>query len=284
MIEMVEALTSTSKYIYHYTPWAKTILKSHTLKFGMYTNTNDPKESKDWEFDIGTNENADLGLYDMAALGAWLSHELKAGARLACFSLDTGPLSGFHLDDIFKRGYCKPRMWAQYAACHTGVCLVFDFAKLERLVKAYFSPGGLVLGGPMQYTDRKVITRLEEKAPYTINVDYLERLGKSEYARSHLMTHYKRFFFEKMQDWRDECEFRWVVFDKRTSGDLFLDFETSLVGMMFGEDSDDSEIGEIKELTSGMGLEYMGLKWKNCSPWYDYRNPRYYTYAKPSPF
>ncbi|MGC2223688.1 MAG: hypothetical protein WA624_15715, partial [Methylocella sp.] len=60
MIEMVETLTSTSKYIYHYTPWAKTILKTHTLKFGMYTHTNDPKESKDWEFDLGTNENADL--------------------------------------------------------------------------------------------------------------------------------------------------------------------------------------------------------------------------------
>ena len=103
-------------------------------------------------------------------------------------------------------------------------------------------------------------------APYTINVDYLKRLGKAEYVRYHLMTNYKRLFFEKMQDWRDECEFRWVVFDKRTSGHLFLNFEDSLVGIVFGESSDDSEIGEIKEMTSGMGLEYMALKWKNCSP------------------
>jgi len=131
----------------------------------------------------------------------------------------------------------------------------------------------------MQYRDRKIFMAIPDMAPFMINVDYLKCLGKAEYARSHLLTHYKRFFFEKMMDWRNECEFRWVVLEKGTSGDLFLKFEDSLVGIMFGEDTDDSEIGEIKEIASDMNLEYMGLRWKNCSPWYDYRNPRYYKYA-----
>ncbi len=279
MMKMIEGLTSPHKYIYHYTRWANVILASRTLKFGMYTNTNDPKEAKDWRFDIGSNEGADVGLYDMPALAAWLSHEIKASTRLACFSLDTSPITGNHMEDIFNRGYCKPRMWAQYAARHTGACLVFDFSKLERLVQAQFSPGGLVFGGPMQYFDRKLFMNTRDKAPFTINLDFLERLGKEEYARAHLLTHYKRFFFEKMKDWRNECEFRWVVLEKGTSGDLFLKFEDSLVGILFGEDTDDSQIGELKEMTSDMSLEYMGLKWNNCSPWYDYRNPRYYIIA-----
>jgi hypothetical protein len=279
MLKMVEGITSPRQYIYHYTPWAKVILTSRTLKFGMYTNTNDPKEAKDWHFDIGTNEKVDVGLYDMTALAAWLTHEVKASTRLACFSLDTPPSTGNHINDIFNRGFCKPRMWAQYAARRTGACLVFDFTRLQRLVDSHFSPRGLLLGGPMQYLDRSVIMSLQDKAPFTINLDFLERLGNEEYARAHLLTNYKRFYFEKMEDWSNECEYRWVVLEKGTSGDLFLKFEDSLVGIMFGEDTDDSEIGEIKEMTSDMNLEYMGLKWRNCSPWYDYRNPRYYIYA-----
>ena len=90
------------------------------------------------------------------------------------------------------------------------------------------------------------------------------------------MTHYKRFFFEKMSDWRDEREFRWVVLEKQTSGDLFLRFEDALVGIVFGDDSDESEIGEIMKMTSDVNLEYIGLKWKNCSPWYDFENPKYF--------
>jgi hypothetical protein len=272
---MIEGVTSADQYIYHYTPVAKVkaILQNRTLQFGMYIKTNDPKESKDWKFDLGTNENADIGRYDMQALGAWLSAQLKANARVACFSLDTPLLSGNHLSDIFKRGFCKPRMWAQYAGCHTGACLVFDFQKLHRLVEEQFPSPFLVIGGPMQYEDRDVIRRWEDTT-YTINVDYLERAGKAEYVKWHLLTYYKRLFFEKMTDWRDEREFRWMIFGSQTD-DLYVKFEDALVGIVFGEESDESEVSEIMKMTSDMSLRYIGLKWKNCSPWYDFGNLKY---------
>jgi Protein of unknown function (DUF2971) len=270
---MIEGVTSANQYIYHYTPCAKPTLQSRTLKFGMYIRTNDPKESKDWEFDLGTNENADIGRYDMQALGAWLSAQLKANARAACFSLDTPPLSGNHLSDIFKRGFCKPRMWAQYAARHTGACLVFDFQKLHWLVEEQFPSPFLVIGGPMQYVDRDVIRRMDETA-YTINIDYLERMGKTEYVKWHLLAYYKRLFFEKMTDWRDEREFRWMIFGSQTD-DLYVKFEDALVGIVFGEESDESEVSEIMKMTSDMSIHYTGLKWKNCSPWYDFGNLKY---------
>ena len=138
---MIEGVTSAEQYIYHYTPFAKAIVESHSLKVGMYIKTNDPKESKHWEFDLGTNEHADLGQYDMKSLGRWLSTELKANTRVACFSLDTAPLGGDHMSDIFKRGFCKPRMWAQYAGFHKGACLVFDYQRLSRLVVERFDSG-----------------------------------------------------------------------------------------------------------------------------------------------
>jgi hypothetical protein len=61
---MIENITSSNQLLYHYTR-ADTafdhILKSRTLQLGSYIGTNDPKETKIWEFDLGTNENRDPG-------------------------------------------------------------------------------------------------------------------------------------------------------------------------------------------------------------------------------
>ncbi len=270
---MIEGVTQANQYLYHYTRCPEVILKGRTLRFGMYTRTNDPKESKVWKFDLGTNQHADLGKYDMDAMGAWLSAELKANARVACFAMDTPPLSGNHLSDIFHRGFCKPRMWAQYAGCHTGSCLVFDYQKLQELIAAQFPSPFLVIGGPVEYVNRDVIPRLEDTA-YTINIDYLGRMGRAEYVKWHLSAYFKRLFFEKMTDWRDEREFRWVIFGGQNN-DQYLKFEDALVGIVLGEDTDQSAINEIMTMTSDMRLRYIGLKWKNCSPWYDFANLTY---------
>jgi hypothetical protein len=282
---MIENLTSTDQFIYHYTS-ARTaldyILKKRSLRFGSYINTNDPKETKTWQFDIGTNEKRDLGKYNMTELSEWLSKELKQKAKLACFSTDTKPLTGDHIADIFKRGYCKPRMWAQYAKKHTGVCLVFDRQKLSELIDAQLGALHLILSGPVKYRDRGIVRNLNEQQ-YMINIDVLESVGPEAYVRSHLLTNQQVLFFEKMNDWKDESEFRWVVFTE-TKAALYLDYKDSLVGIMFGENTEELIIQHIMDLTEARGLRYMGLKWKNCSPWYDYENLRYISGIKNSPW
>ena len=96
---MIEHVTSADSFLYHYTKSSTArdlIFKDRTLQFSSYSKTNDPKEMKAWQFDLGTNENRDLEKYKMDDLSAWLSTELKRVARLACFSMDTGPLTGNH--------------------------------------------------------------------------------------------------------------------------------------------------------------------------------------------
>ena len=77
-----------------------------------------------------------------------------------------------------------------------------------------------------------------------------------------------------MIDWRDEVEWRWVVFSDR-EGDLYLDVRDSVAGLIFGENTEEKVVQDLMDLTEGWGLRYMGLKWKNSSPWYDYGNLRY---------
>lgn len=274
---MIENVNDANALLYHYTTASKAreyILKNRSLMLGNYTKTNDPKETKTWQFNLGTNGERDLGAYNMAEESAWLSQELKHRARLACFCMDRGPLSGNHIDDIFRRGFCKPRMWAQYADKHSGVCLVFDRRRLTKAIDEQIGASHLVMSGPIKYLDREIVQNLYKEQQYMINTDVLEQVGRAAYPDLHLKTHNQRLFFEKMTDWRDECEWRWVAF-ARSDDDLYINFGNSLVGVMFAEDTKESDVQAIMDLTKSWALRYMGLKWKNCSPWYDYGNIRY---------
>lgn len=285
---MIENVTSSESYLYHYTSAdiaLKYIIANRTLQLGSYVGTNDPKESKVWEFNLGTNGASDLGSYKMTEMSEWLSVALKGKAKIACFSMDSRELSGNHLQDIFRRGFSKPRMWAQYGDKHAGVCLVFDRKRLIELVEEEFSLKHLVLSGPVTYTNREVIPNFydPDDQQYTINLDHLEKVGREAYVKDHLRTHYKRLFFEKMEDWRDESEWRFVVFSK-SSKNCYLDYKDSLVGIVFGENASEKDIQDIVDATETWGIRCMGLKWKNCSPWYDYGNLRYMPGIKNSPW
>lgn len=275
---MIINVTDANKYVYHYTKAATAlndILRNGTLRFGQYSGTNDPKESTNWLFDFDTfDANRDLTPYNQKELSEWLSRELKHNTRMACFVQDAPSLTGNHLEDIFKRGFCKPRMWAQYAEKHTGVCLVFDRERLREKITKQFAKHSPLLSGPVKYVDRGIGTELLESYPFTINVDELERAGKEKYPALHLREHYRTLFFEKMTDWRDESELRWVAFSK-SDKPLDLQFENALVGLVFGEDTSEEDKRAMLEITLGRSIHYQGLKWKNNSPWYDYGRQLY---------
>lgn len=281
---MIIELKDPARYLYHYTKASiasEKILPKCSLMINSFGSTNDPKEAKQWEFDLGTNENRDFAKYDQMQISRKLSKELKERTKVICFSKDRSPLTGNHIEDICNRGFCKPRMWAQYADRHSGVCLVFDKGRLERAISKTFSRYK-ILQGDVKYIDRSVIPNLDEEGDYTINVDLLERYGLKAYANVHLKTYYKRLFFEKMTDWSHEDESRWVLFID-TSDALYFDYEDALKGIVFGENTDVAVIDKIINLTD-YKVEYIGLKWKNCSPWYDLGNLKYDKALRNSPW
>lgn len=275
---MIHQVSDSEKYVYHYTSTDVAynfILKDGTLKLGRYAGTNDPKEYRNWDFSIGTNFAKDLGAYDVAKLSRWLSDELKRTVKVSCFATDTAPLSGDFTDsDIYRRGFSKPRMWAQYGDRHRGVCLVFDKSLLNDHIRTQSPGGAQVRFGKVQYTDSPLISTLGDPDPYQINVDAMEDLGQVAYVALHLKVYGQHLFFEKSSDWRDECEFRWAV-STDVEDDLFVRFEDSLVGIMFGDSTPEKTIQDIMDLAESRELIYMGMRWRNSAPWYDIANLRY---------
>ena len=281
---MIYSHKNVNKYLYHFTKASTAIndiLPSNKLMAGSYLLTNDPKETKQWEFNIGSNENSDLNKYDMGNLSRQLSDALKSRTKVVCFSKDRSPLSGNHLTDIYQRGFCKPRMWAQYAEKHTGVCLVFDKSKLNEAISSAFSNTYIVLKGDVVYRNRNVVPNLNE-GDYMINIDFLEEHGFDSYASAHFHQFNKRLFFEKMEDWSHEDELRWIV-AANVDGPLFFDYQESLAGIVFGDSTDNKDIDRIIEITE-YKIKYAGLKWKNCSPWYDLGNLKYDKVMRDSPW
>jgi len=109
-------------------------------------------------------------------------------------------------------------------------------------------------------------------SPYAINVDYLERHGKQKYLEAHIYTHHKRLFFEKCNDWRDEVEYRWVLFGDEEQ-DLFCDFQSALLGVVFGASCSEGDIEPIVSLCRKQKHTpwFEQLIWQGCAPWMSWR-------------
>ena len=250
------------------------IIPNRTFKIGSITKTNDPKETRSWRFTLGTQGNGNLMAYNSDEWSEKLSNALKANTKVACFSRDSQPLSGDHTRDIFLRGWGKPRMWAQYAESHTGVCLVFDRQNLDYAICKRFGFYSRIYRENVSYANRNIA--YDWQGDFTLSVDHLEQLGFDAYVRTHFHTFVKQLFFQKMRDWRDECEFRWIVHDENPD-DAFVDITKALVAIIYGDDANPKDVRQIIEATRDLELEHMGLKWTNSSPWYDFVNPIYFS-------
>jgi hypothetical protein len=261
------------RFLYHYTS-AKTaidyILKHKQLKLGRYINTNDPKETKTWQFSIGTNENLDLSGYSLTEISERFTQALKHKTNLACFSQDEA-LTGDHTRDIYARGFGKSRMWAQYADNHKGVCLVFERSAIRKSVEDQFGDERFRLyGGPVIYKDRLVTQVNNPAGGFVIDADRLKKLGFHEYVKAHVETHHKGLFFEKVTDWRRENEFRVVVFGEREE-DLFLNINGAIAGVVFGTDCTEEDIKKTVAKCAPGKTQFEQIAWKNCTPWYSFR-------------
>jgi hypothetical protein len=242
------------------------------MKIGAFTATNDPRESKDWDFGLWSSRHASIGQVNPKMLSELFSATLKSTAKVACFCADSPTLSGDHTRDILLRGFARPRMWSQYADKHTGVCLVFDKKRLIDRIRDTF-PGFLILKGNVAYRNRSPFSTFG-KSEFSIDIDSYRALGHDQYAAHHLNTHYASLFFEKLEDWRDENEWR-ILLIGGSSKDCFVPIDDSLVGVVHGVATSPEMSKRLIRLSDEPGVEHMGLLWNNHSPWYDIGGPHW---------
>ncbi len=232
-----DLFNSPNKYVCHYTSLdnaLRYILGTGRLRLGPYANTNDPRENKDWEFTWITKIPSSVPDLVWAELGDRANAIGKHVCRVLCTTQD-GPET-HNPKEHFGRGYCHPRMWAQYAGAHSGVCLVFDKALLNTTITETLSPSGQLFSGEVHYADRA------KEDLEAFELDYSEIMKDSIEAviTRKLVRYNQTYFFQKALDWQQEQEYRWVLIgDENTPEHVYVDAFASLryiiLGMEFAD-------------------------------------------------
>jgi hypothetical protein len=236
-------LSEHEKYVYHYTRaeiLTEYILPNRTLKFSTFRDLNDPRETKN--FDLDGYAAAAIG-GDYPTVKAEMERALKTGWKIACFVADpaeavisakTDALGPRQLEAMHERGHSRPRMWAQYADCHRGACLVFRKRRLDEAIRSHARHAGFqVFCGAVTYRNVPVVGSFGP-GPFSFSTDGVRRHGIAVTAEHHVKQHFAALYLAKNRDWEAENEFRWLL---RGSDDqeAYVDFGDALVGNSIGE-------------------------------------------------
>jgi Protein of unknown function (DUF2971) len=260
-----ELFNSRGKYVFHYTKLdtaLRHILWTGRLRLSPYAKTNDPRESKDWEFTYITeipsrvSESVWGELTDRAnAIG-------KRVCRVLCTTQDEPERQNPR--EHISRGYCHPRMWAQYAEGHSGVCLVLDKALLNSTIEA-LSPSGQVFSGEVHYADRTK----EDLEAFDLDYSKIMEDGIETVMKRKLETYHQTYFFRKARDWQQEQEYRWVMIgDASTPEYLDVDIFQSLIYIIVGMEYAEAYYPSLAFICEEREIPIGHLIWRSGQPFF----------------
>jgi hypothetical protein len=148
----------------------------------------------------------------------------------------------------------------QYAEGHKGVCFVFDAQRLDERLRPQLKDLGQTWSGAVTY-DNALLAETErfhldgEASAFRTCGDY------DVAARQHLANHSKDLLFLKMEDYRDESEFRYVVLGPAGATYVELDVFDALTAVVIGELFPDSEVPSARAFAGCYGAELRRLRW-----------------------
>jgi hypothetical protein len=257
-------------YVAHYTRLETAvdyILKNRSLRLGPLTATNDPRETKTWLFALGRGSFSSLSsdeLKNLAKRNVEFDKLLKHNHKVLCVSQDAEDTWKL---DFSKRSYGRPRMWAQYAGNHSGVCLLFDKQALHQAIEKAFGHEAIYFG-PVEYGDfSDVRTRgwAEHMEAFMLSGDEIATDGLENVLRRHREKHHRVFFFRKDIDWEHEREYRWIVRGD-TNDPVFIPIEDALRAILLGIDSSPGRLTEIHAYCKDTDTCLSRILWMNGIP------------------
>jgi len=262
------------------------ILVTKQLRLGQIGQTNDPRESKPWEIPIpftsglqGKEREKEEELVKETI--SEIRRVMKEEWKVLCFTSEKQPLNSEKwplnleinclLEGIeeyyFNHCYTHPRMWAQYAENHTGVCLIFDKNKLDQSINDELGQRCKLYQGLVQYDkihSGEVITPL----PRTL-IEDIGKFGTTNSARKYLLDWYKFFFLRKHPDWETEVEYRWPAHSEKSAPE-FVSITNSILMVLVGVDFPQNSESDLINLCKDLQIPAKRFVWKNGMPVLDH--------------
>jgi len=275
------------EYLCHYTTQknAKKIIKSMTLRFGKVCNSNDPIEMMDvranlttgnpWVLQVGGESECVRG-----AMESYMKIYLNKILQVICFSkgrikniedgvemnIKDNCIYAIHNDSISafseRPPYYLPRMWAQYGENHNGVCLIFNKRRLVNQVIKQTQSAYNFKHRDVVYDD------LLDSLPLRGHMyEYHEynAMHIKQFIQEFLEKYSNYYYFTKDIDWRDEQEYRFLLWNKIGNNNydnkIIKINNKILTGVILGLQNDGSQLKEIlleSKIENIHKLEYKG--------------------------
>ena len=256
---MEDKLNSDS-VIYHYTKASTAInqiLPNSQLRFSRLGDSNDPLEYK-LLFPGVAVWGPEEGLSNLTYEASSEINRLRQrDFRMISFCKNReAQTSGDNNMDLL--GYAKSRMWSQYGDKHEGVCLALDKNLLLNKINELKIDTVYADHTTYKYTDMGRAINLDGNA--------MQNRGVKNYCLEHVKNHNKIFFFTKNPDYKDENEFRIVVYSNTEEAELYVDIADSLVGIIIGDRFPDGYLPSLKYIAEKLNVKCRRLYWYHGKP------------------
>ena len=265
-MKLINPLYDKSAYLYHYKK-ADTalnfILKNNTLMLNPFSAVNDPRENKAWNISPFINAEEKIDHHEYERIENEISSYLKENSKLICFSKDKSE-GELHPNAIFDRGFSKPSMWHHYGGKYNGVCLMFNKQKLIKIFKEQLEEKCL-FHGEVTYTNEGILPKLNGD-PFVI--DLLSVSNTNNYysaIHKHFNTWYKQLYFQKLLDWSNEDEYRWVYFDNNQNP-RYLKYGDALEAIAVGDAVDEERYQIFRSHCKDISADIGQVTWRNGFP------------------
>jgi hypothetical protein len=239
------------------------ILFEKKIKFGQMQFTNDPKESRMKPLGYMMDSDKRLNSDDFAELDNLQAQIQLQEWKALCLTKHQKPRRfknndkiGYHR--LFEMGYSRPHMWAQYAENHTGVCLIFDGKRLHENIKKHTKEKGYILRyGSVDY-------RNTNSPGGWLNTSG-DPKSREETVRQYFLMNYKAIFLSKYLDWKNETEFRWLMYGQTKSPE-FVSVEGAITSVLVGMDFPIVYEPALREVCKELGISAGRMRWFDGAP------------------
>jgi hypothetical protein len=137
-------------------------------------------------------------------------------------------------------------MWAQYAAAHSGACLILDKSQLQAQFASLRDRTGFGKEGSVTYSDEAFGI-----GTLVLSADEIDDRGEAAAIQDLVATKSDAIFFKKTLDWQGEREYRFLVTSDREFEALPIN--EALVGIVIGPEFPNSEISVLQNRFDRMG-------------------------------
>jgi hypothetical protein len=264
------------EFLFHFTSTdtaIKHILCEKQLKLNSFKNMNDPWECKNFDHYY---QNMDIEKSPEIFKKEEEINKIKSYSKIASFctneppnivTIEIDPQSNCTINklkkvkDKYSRfAFERSRMWNQYANNHKGVCIVFSKESLiESFQKQFY--GKMLYSDYLKYSPQ--YSYFQEGL--TLDCDELLKLNNDVFIKKYIKSKKDYIFFSKNIDYRDESEFRIVVYDSDNNCN-FLNIKDCIRGIIIGVDCHNCEIKCIKDFCENLGISCAVMDWRNGEP------------------